>query len=987
MKKSKLLFLLLLCGTFSATAQRTALQKLEYQWKTSPNPNRLAALSKACQDQAWWFFKRPQFNNDSTLFYFDKALALLENAQPAPNELLAALYDDLSQYRLFRSEYGLAAKLGAKALSFFKKTDKDRQEKMLHYNILRDYALAELDMGNGKYALDLFTKSAILFQNETDPATLAMLWKDKGIFYSRFSNGIGEEIKQVLNSLQKSAAFYENSSRENSAVLADIYEELAWSYNMRESYEPSKAMADSCDLYYTKLHDILPLVQNPILDARYYGQWGNKLFRRGRFDEALHYAQMSQRIMDTFQLQYHQNNMFVLNVLGTIALEKQQWEQAEAYFTKSRDVGRQQHSSNEYTYLLHMRTLYERKGDYKNALLMSDLSWEEEINLNEKLSQKNLQESELQLNVLRQEQELSKKNAERRILIAAILIALFLMGLLSLIFLKERRSKAKLAQQNQIIENQTQALRQLDTVKSRFFANVSHELRTPLTLMLAPLSTALNSKTLDDKNTTLVSLAQQNATQLLGLVNEILDLTKLESGKMAVHEEPTPVYSFLRRLVATFESYAAQKNIKLIIGFDPDMPPGLMLDKAKIERIVNNLLSNALKFTPKDGSITIKASHTTAHWQLSVSDTGRGIHPDDLPEVFNRFYQTNRSDMPVEGGTGIGLALAKELAQAMNGMLSAESTYGEGATFTLALPKQEVLGLSQEQSAEKEANALVFNESIFLEQAAVPVASNPQNGERATIMVVEDNPSLRAYLKLILSDTYTVLTAEDGQAALAILADDEQPMPNLIISDIMMPVMDGFQLLEQLKADKNRQFIPVMMLTARAEMQDRLKALRIGVDDYLTKPFDEAELFARMRNLLNNAALRQQFQSEMAREMGPKTPQEQEQNQLSTDNLAWLAEVEATVHRNIGNSYLSIDFIADEIHLSRAQFYRRLQALTGLTPNQYIQEILFNHARQLLEQRRVGSVKAAAAAIGIHTVQYFSEQFKARFGKLPSAYL
>lgn len=970
-------------------AQRMDVKALETQYQISPTPSLVSTLSKAYQEQAWWFFKRPQFNNDSTLFYFDKAVALLEDTQPAPNKLLAALYAALSNYRSLRSEHKLAAELGAKALSFFEKTDKNRQDKMLYYDILRNYGLAEVYNGNEKHALDLFAKSAALFQNEQDPAIVAMLWKDQGVFYGSFSNGIVEETQQALISLQRSAAFYENPSQRNPLFLAEIYKELAWSYNIRESAVPTKAMADSCDLYYAKLYDLLPELQNPIMDVQYYSQWGNKLFRRGRLDEALHYTQVSQRIIDTFELEYHSNNMFGLNVLGTIALEKKQWGQAESYFTKARDVGIQQQLPwSKYTYLFHMSALYERKGDYKNAFITSNLCWEEEIKLNAERSLKNLQESELQLNVLRQEKELTQKNAEQNLLLGAISIALILLVLSGLIFLRERRSKAKLAHQNQIIEEQTQALRQLDAAKSRFFANVSHELRTPLTLMLAPLGTALKSDTLDDKNTALVSLAQQNATQLLGLVNEILDLTKLESGKMAIHEEPTLVYPFLRRLAATFESYAAQKNIKLILVIDPDMPPALMLDTAKIERIVNNLLSNALKFTPKDGIITIKADHTRTHCQLSVTDTGRGIHPDDLPQVFNRFYQTTRSELPTEGGTGIGLALAKELAQVMGGTLIAESTLGEGATFTLALPKREVLGLTQDQVVEEEAPTLVFNENLFPEQAAIPADSTAEIGERATILVVEDNPSLRSYLKLILSDTYKVVTAEDGQAALAILTDDEQPTPNLLISDIMMPVMDGFQLIEKLKADKKCQSIPVVMLTARAEMHDRLKALRIGVDDYLTKPFDEAELFARVKNLLNNAAMRQQFRAQMSEESAAtEVVQEQAQNQLSPDNLAWLAEVEATVRRNIGNSYLSIDFIADEMHLSRAQFYRRMQALVGLTPNQYIQEILFNHARQLLEQRRVSSVKAAAAAIGIHTVQYFSEQFKARFGKLPSTYL
>lgn len=695
--------------------------------------------------------------------------------------------------------------------------------------------------------------------------------------------------------------------------------------------------------------------------------------------------------------------------LGDMAETEGKYDEAIDYYKKAIDVAITYNlKASTALYLEDLSKLYALKGDYKKALYYNQEWAKMGISLEKERNENSLRENELQLNVLQQEKELAQKNSERNIFTVVISISLLLLGLLAYIFLKERRSKAKLAEQNHIIEEQSQALRQLDASKTRFFANVSHELRTPLTLMLGPLGTALKSETLDSKNEALLSLTKQNAQQLLGLVNEILDLTKLESGKMTVHEEPTDAYNFLRRLVATFESYATQKNIKLIFDFDKDTPRGLMLDKPKVERIVNNLLSNALKFTPKDGVITVKISHLPSTWQLAVTDTGRGIHSDDLPHVFNRFYQTNQTDVPVEGGTGIGLALSKELSQVLGGTLTVESTLGNGATFTLDLPKQEVLGLSQVEEVETVEEMAVFEENIFLENPSVSTASNGQKIDRPTVLVVEDNPSLRSYLTLILSDKYSVLTAENGQEALSLMMNDEleimnretktdSSLPNLIISDIMMPVMDGFQLIEKLKSNPNLQSIPVVMLTARAEMQDRLKALRIGVDDYLTKPFEEEELFARLENLLTNAKMRQHFKQEEWHETEEKHPTEteeplninadKEQHLQSAYNLEWLANLEKTVKQHINYAHLSVDFIADEMYISRAQFYRRVQLLTGLTPNQYLQEIRFNHARQLLEQRSVSSVKAAAAAIGIQKVQYFSEQFKTRFGKLPSAYL
>lgn len=552
-----------------------------------------------------------------------------------------------------------------------------------------------------------------------------------------------------------------------------------------------------------------------------------------------------------------------------------------------------------------------------------------------------------------------------------------------------KNSLKELQSKNLIIEEQKKALLQLDAAKTRFFANVSHELRTPLTLILSPLSTALNSPILDDGNKALILLAKEQANQLLGLVSEILDLTKLESGKMEVREEPTDVYQLMRRLISTFESYAKQKNINLVFEFAKNMPHGLMLDKLKVERIFNNLISNALKFTPIDGTITVTIKDKIHDWRIEVTDNGKGIHPDDLPHLFDRFYQTNQLESPVEGGTGIGLSLAKELTEVMHGELSVNSTLGKGATFTLTLPKKEVLGYTEDSMA----IAPVVTNKISVDKLKI---NNPLQHDEArnkpTILVVEDNYSLRSYLQFILSEDFDVLTAENGQEALLILEQipqGQKETPDLIISDVMMPVMDGFKLLEALKTNENLWMIPVVMLTARAEIEDRLTALRIGVDDYLIKPFEEAELFARIKNLLNNVKKRKNA-----------TLKKQEANTIIAGGMhlsntpilcipdqEWLAKLEEKVKSNIGNFNLSVDTLADELFISRAQFFRRVQSLTGMTPLQYIKEIRYDFARNLLENKNVRSVKAASHAIGIKKVQYFSEKYKKRFGKSPSEYL
>ncbi len=557
----------------------------------------------------------------------------------------------------------------------------------------------------------------------------------------------------------------------------------------------------------------------------------------------------------------------------------------------------------------------------------------------------------------------------------------------------------------------SQLLKQLDESKTRFFANVSHELRTPLTMMLAPLGSSLKSNSLDNKNFTFVSLAQQHAKQLLGLVNEILDLTKLESGKMLMIEEPTEIYEFLRRLVAVFESYSEQRGIKLIYNFGEDLPRALMLDKPKFEKVFNNLVSNSIKFTPFGGSITINVSHTPAKWAVSVTDTGQGIHPDDLAHVFNRFYQSNQTNVPIEGGTGIGLALANELTLVMGGNLSVESVFGQGATFKLELPKKEVLGNVVDSLVDSwQSTVDSSDKQMSTDNDQLSTKLSTVNHQPSTILVVEDNISLRSYLKLILSDKYEVITAENGHLALGILSGEllvvkDSPTNNLnggahqsklkvhhsidlIISDIMMPVMDGFQLLEKLKSEEKWHSIPVIMLTARVEMHDRLKALTFGVDDFLVKPFEEEELFARIKNLLMNAENRRKA---FINETLNGENETENLNPPSTiihtsEEIAWLAQLEKTVRLHIADFNLSVDILGDLMFMSRAQFFRRVQTLTGLTPLQYIQDVRFNHARSLLEQRQMNSVKAIAAAIGILKIQYFSEQFKERFGKSPSEY-
>ncbi len=544
-----------------------------------------------------------------------------------------------------------------------------------------------------------------------------------------------------------------------------------------------------------------------------------------------------------------------------------------------------------------------------------------------------------------------------------------------------QQATAQIQQDKAVIEQQANELRQLDQMKSRFFTNVSHELRTPLTLILGPIGTVLNSAGLTEGQINLLQKTRESGRALLKLVNNLLDLAKMEQDKLGLQVSPEPLFPLLQNVVAPYENYAQQLGIQLILDYQAKPDLQLAIDRDKLETILNNLISNALKFTLPGGSVTLGAEDHDPVMRLLVQDTGTGIHPDDLPHIFKRFYQSpvrpaQSSSDYLAGGTGIGLALSQELAQALGGRLWAESVLEQGSTFYLEFPKQEVTSLAP--AAQPEAQPVT---NLPVKSSKVPAHSFIQDQHAARLLLVEDNGELRDYLSTILSPYYEVVTAMHGQAALDLLAQgiDFQ----MIISDIMMPVMDGFQLIERLKARAEYRHIPIILLTARAELEDKLRALRIGVDDYLLKPFEEAELLARIENLLAHAQQRAVFQQT---EPDPETPPAASPA-IPTADQQWLERLENVVRQHLADPQFTTEFVAEKMTISRRQLQRRLQQLVGLSPHAYIQEIRLHEARHLLEKRAFKSVKEVARVLGYPNTEYFSRQFRGRFGKVPSEYL
>ncbi len=933
-------------------------------------------LSKAYQRMAHWYGEMPQYNADSIRYYFKIAEELLATYNSV-DEMLEVYRNALNTYNVYTPAQ--VDSISQRAWKHMAPKFPPTEDHLMYYEILYSWAIASNQLGDRTKSLELYARAYELVKEEARSSIQARLIADRGNMYLSLGDTYESEGYPYI---QQSIALYENGNeRKELRKIYQNYSHMAWRYNTLDQF-------DSSLVFFKKEKALLDSITDPMIHFEYYANYGNVLFRMGKKEEAKQNLLLGHELALKYHMVMNAIYRFNLSLLGVAFDDEKMYDKAIDYFKQAHQIYKLMSPKGyDPDNMENIAIAYEKKGDFQQALYYHKLFREEYIKYIESVNSKSVREQELQTDLIVQEKDLERKKSERNFLFIGMVVTFLLSVLLWLLFRRSIKRKKALEEQNKIIEQQANTLRQQDINKMRFFSNVSHELRTPLTLMLGPLTTVLNNEKLDGKSKSLISLARQNAKQLMTLVNEILDITKAESVKMTVNQEPTHIYGFFKRLISNFESYASQRKVKLLFNVDSNLPGSILMDTIKVERIFNNLLSNALKFTPPEGTITVKIADEATQWSLIVTDTGRGIHPDDLPFVFDRFYQGSQLNMSLEGGTGIGLSLSRDLALVMHGDIIAHSKLGEGSVFTLTLPKTEVIGDDNKAGSvhvgPEEEIPQAYSLTHTEEDSVLPVVGQKLKVDLPGILIVEDNLSLREYLTILLSEKYTVTAVMNGNEAISYLTKSSDPKakPDLIITDIMMPVMDGFILLEKLKSDPSLQTIPVVMLTARIGNEDRLRALRIGVDDYLTKPFEEEELLARIKNLLTNAMMRKQT-TKMEEISAGNIPIIQ-----SKEDAEWLVRLENESLLQVANPAFTIDHLADRMHISRAQFFRRVQFLTGMSPLQYIQAIKYNYARSLLEQRIVSSVKAAAAAIGVSKVQYFSEQFKERFGKSPSEYL
>ena len=724
--------------------------------------------------------------------------------------------------------------------------------------------------------------------------------------------------------------------------------------------------------------------------------------RKGDLNQALDYSyQLVEKldpIVDGRAL------LFVYNNIAKIYIERGENKKAEENALIALDIA--ESFSSRYDVkevLLTLSEVYKSKKDFSKAYrryidyaeLNQQLFSEENIRKIEQLrNQYEIQQQEAENEFLRRQDELNKEVIQRQ----QVIIILTGIGIILLIvtavvsfraYLERKRLSIKIGKQKDeiekdrdLIEKQSNKLKELDEAKSRFFANVSHDLRSPLSLILGNMEMIE-----EDEDTYLSTKAKgnfevgfKNIKRLLYLTDEINDITKLEEGKITLKLERVKINGYLKFLCGMFKSTAAYKGVKLTFSSELNENEYVNIDPRQFEKIFYNLISNALRHTHKGGEIAVNVSMGKDSVIIKFQDTGDGIASNSLPHIFDRFYQSKDNQFKSREGLGIGLALVKELVELHDGHISVESTLGKGTIFTVEFRHMSVSGLDIHDG--KGGEFIEDSQKLFrdleVDAKAIPNVELEESEKAASILIVDDHPEIRYYIRQILEEKYNVLEAAHGLEAIDLLDNKEV---SLIVTDLMMPWMDGFELIEAINQRTDLKKIPLLVVSARISDDTKEKVLYKGVNDYLQKPFQRKELLLRVENLLEQ-------KSKYAEGEGRNVFQEL----VSRDNISSveqdiLLKLETVVKDRIGDPRLSVLQIADAIAASERQVYRLVKKITGLTPHEYITEVRLQYVDYLIRNKKVKNATEAAKKVGQNNVTTFNRQFQRKYGVKPAELL
>lgn len=577
---------------------------------------------------------------------------------------------------------------------------------------------------------------------------------------------------------------------------------------------------------------------------------------------------------------------------------------------------------------------------------------------------------------------LSRYSAQTMFLYACLIILLLFAALLAIIvrayWTKNRmnmelsRQKKKLEEQRDQLISLSKQLEEATHAKLVFFTNVSHDFRTPLTLVADPVEQLLEDKALTPRQQSLLKVVHKNVHILLRLVNQILDFRKYENDKLELVRANMNLRVQLQEWSHSFQTLALKKHIHFVLEVNDDWADYLMaVDAEKMERVYFNLLSNAFKFTPENGTITVTLSTLTKeeggrYARLVVADTGSGISVQHIRHIFDRFYQIDVN----HAGSGIGLALAKAFVELHGGEITADSVEGKGTVFTVDIPMTVV----EEPSADLVQEPRITQQTVVEELEDMETEEQIPDENKECILIIDDNADVRDYVKSLLKEEYTVIEAPDGRAG---LKKAMKYVPDAIICDVMMPVMDGLECCRKLKTELQTSHIPVMLLTACSLDEQRIQGFECGADSYISKPFNSKLLLVRLRNLMDNHKRLKQF-------FGDKTTLSKES--VSDVDKGFVDRFRELIEENLADSELSVEDLGSKMGLSRVQLYRKIKALTNYSPNELVRIARLKKAASLLASSEK-TISEITYEVGFTSPSYFTKCYKEYFGESPTDFL
>lgn len=561
-----------------------------------------------------------------------------------------------------------------------------------------------------------------------------------------------------------------------------------------------------------------------------------------------------------------------------------------------------------------------------------------------------------------------------------LFMLLFLVALLIIVcalalkaYLAKKRYNARLQESILKQKKMTDDMERMTQTQLRFFTNISHELRTPLTLISGPADRLADSPTIGGEVRKLVEMIRRNVGILSQMVSEILEFRKIQNEKAKLSLNRFDIAADLKAWTEDFGAVAERKGISVSVETN-EARSIVIADREKIAHVFFNLMTNALKYTPAKGSITVALAHADGRCTVSVADTGKGMSEEDQRHIFERFYQAADS----VGGTGIGLAIVKAYVDLHHGTVQVESRQGSGSTFSFVIPdSQPGYDATLDRQTEIKTDAQLIDDysvkDVVAEQnLSLVTGSEDYDSDRPLVLVIDDNAGMRSYIRSVLSSSYNVMEAQNGEEGLSVA---KKNVPQLVVCDVMMPVMDGLEFCRRMKADVATSHIPVILLTARTLENQRIEGYNTGADSYITKPFSADTLTARVANLLKS-------RSQLKLIFSGSQQEQQEQEALGEKDQTFIAQLRDAIKHHIPDADYSVEDLGSEMGLSRVQLYRKVKALTGYSVVDLLRKARLAKAKRLLETTDK-NISEVAYEVGFTTPSYFAKRFKEEYGVRP----